>query len=711
MAKRTRTYDPNTRRLRRFILLVIFVVTLPSLMLSGFGLIAIRNERSAAYRQLIQLYRPVMAKLQDALTNEFSSMEKSAAQPLESLALWAARKAPAPADSLRTLRTLHPALVNFFAMDDKGDLLYPSSQLRGETFDGFLPERFLRGRQLEFQSNAPCKAVGVYRSLLGEFDGSPAKCEVFKAIGWQMGNANELKEECERMLGSHGLEPGLKCMTRGALARSLDRCGKPKAAAEEFGRLADFCPSFLNAKGYNLALGARLRSLELLVGTDREGALVATGQLVSALADPLLPASLEQKRFLARRASRLLVRMDADPKAQAYLGALNSMSRSSELFSQMASVLGNLPKGVSFRSVKAAGSWRMLVVDRQDGVISGAEITPRMLELSLKPLLVRLNVGGRVRAQIRSANQVLGDDEDLSLAGTWLIPRGQFAWRLDLAFVQKGQMDELANARTRLYAWILVLLVVILAIGISATVWIMVRESRLSRLKTDFVSNVSHELRTPLTSIRLFTDTLLMDRTSGEEEKKEFLQIISTESDRLSRLVERILDFSRMEAGRRAYVFEPVHVSSVVDAAAAACCSLARQKDIGIDLDIPADIIPADLDHDAMVEVVINLLSNAIKYSPAKKRVKVRAWSEENYLMISVEDHGIGIPKSEQEKIFEKFYRVETPLSSDVSGSGLGLSLVRYIVRGHGGTVSVKSARSKGSTFMVRIPLSHDESG
>jgi two-component system phosphate regulon sensor histidine kinase PhoR len=202
----------------------------------------------------------------------------------------------------------------------------------------------------------------------------------------------------------------------------------------------------------------------------------------------------------------------------------------------------------------------------------------------------------------------------------------------------------------------------------------------------------------------MFTETLLLDRVSDENERRECLQIIGTESERLSRLVERILDFSRMEAGRRAYRLVPTRVDDVVDAAVTACRPLAEEKGFEIERIIPDDLPQVPLDRDAMVEVLINLLSNAIKYSPEHKQVTVSAQVDEQRLRLSVADKGMGIPRAEQKRIFDRFYRVAAPLASEVSGSGLGLSLVRYIVKGHGGEVHVDSTPGKGSTFTVVIP-------
>jgi two-component system phosphate regulon sensor histidine kinase PhoR len=278
--------------------------------------------------------------------------------------------------------------------------------------------------------------------------------------------------------------------------------------------------------------------------------------------------------------------------------------------------------------------------------------------------------------------------------------------RVELFLADTSALDELARSRTRLYLWALLLLVLALSSGIGWLVHITVREARLTRLKTDFVSSVSHELRTPLTSIRMFVDTLLLGRTRDEAERREALSIIGAESERLTRLVERILDFSRMEAGRRAYRIEPQSVSEMVQAAVGACRPQIENLGFQVTCEIPADLPAVPADRDALVEVLVNLLSNAIKYSPDHRRVEIAARRDGEAVAIAVRDFGIGIPRSEQKKIFDKFYRVDHPLTAAIGGSGLGLSLVRYIVSAHGGEILVDSAPGKGSTFTVRLPLS-----
>ncbi|MDJ0764951.1 MAG: ATP-binding protein [Myxococcota bacterium] len=297
-----------------------------------------------------------------------------------------------------------------------------------------------------------------------------------------------------------------------------------------------------------------------------------------------------------------------------------------------------------------------------------------------------------------------GCEADLDLAQVFLESAGQ-TWRLDVCFMDAASKRQLVGERSRLYLWALILLVTALGFGIGKTIQAMRQEARLSKLKTDFVSNVSHELRTPLTSIRMFTETLLLGRVRTKEDERECLEIIGRETERLSRLTERILDFSRMESRRTSYRLDPASVQDLVQTAISACRPLCDHAGFEVKTTLPEDLPPVPVDRDAIIEVLINLMSNAIKYSPAGGQVQINASDSGDWLDISVVDEGIGIPKSEQERIFERFYRIDTALSSETSGSGLGLSLVRYIVRAHNGDVAVASTPNEGSTFTVRLPV------
>lgn len=231
------------------------------------------------------------------------------------------------------------------------------------------------------------------------------------------------------------------------------------------------------------------------------------------------------------------------------------------------------------------------------------------------------------------------------------------------------------------------------------------REVALARLKSDFVANVSHELRTPLSLIRLYAETLEMGRLTSPEKPQHYYRIIREESERLTALINNILDFSRIEAGRREYDFRETDLPRLVRETLNAYRYQIEQSGFTYEEQIADDLPPVQVDREAFARSLLNLINNAIKYSPGEKFLSVRLFRAGDEIALQVADHGMGIPGGEQEKIFEKFYRVGDPLVHTTRGSGLGLSLVRHIVGAHGGRVSVESAPGKGSTFTIALPL------
>ncbi len=242
--------------------------------------------------------------------------------------------------------------------------------------------------------------------------------------------------------------------------------------------------------------------------------------------------------------------------------------------------------------------------------------------------------------------------------------------------------------------------------GIILALRTAAREMKLSQMKTDFVSNVSHELRTPLSSIRVFGEFLKLGRVKDEEKTREYGEYIETESRRLTQLINNILDFSKIESNRKTYQFERVSLEEIVAATLKTCDAQFKQHGVSVSFEPPpAQLPPALIDADAVAQAFMNLLDNAVKYSGPAKEIEVRLGRRENFATLSVTDHGIGIPREEHEKIFEKFYRVSTGLVHDVKGSGLGLSLVNHITKAHGGRVAVESEVGRGSTFTLYLPV------
>jgi signal transduction histidine kinase len=278
----------------------------------------------------------------------------------------------------------------------------------------------------------------------------------------------------------------------------------------------------------------------------------------------------------------------------------------------------------------------------------------------------------------------------------------------DLTLAIKYQGTTVADMGTRFLRYNYIVLAA-LSLFMIAGIWLtyrnVSREMTLARLKSDFVANVSHELRTPLALIRLYAETLELGRLTAKEKYQEYFRIIREESERLTALINNILDFSRIDAGRKEYEFQETNLAELVHSTLESYRFQIQQNGFGFEENISSDIPPVNVDREAIARSLLNLVNNALKYSKDQKHIGVSLYRSNGSVNLEVRDRGIGIPANEQEKIFEKFYRCGDPLVHNVKGSGLGLSLVRHIVRAHGGDVLVESVPNKGSKFIIALPL------
>jgi signal transduction histidine kinase len=231
----------------------------------------------------------------------------------------------------------------------------------------------------------------------------------------------------------------------------------------------------------------------------------------------------------------------------------------------------------------------------------------------------------------------------------------------------------------------------------------------IDQLKSDFISVVSHELRTPLTSIKAFAELILIKPKMAGEKRSKLLQIINNESDRLSRLINDVLDITRIESGRLSWHIIKVSVDEVIETSVSGIQSLAVNKSLTMTTRIQRPLPVLYGDRDRLIQVLTNILSNAIKFTPQGGSIEVTAHQEEMpkpQIVVSVADSGVGIRDQDLELIFEKFRRSGDVLTAHTEGTGLGLAISRQIVEYHGGTIWAKSQPGKGSTFTFTLPLS-----
>ena len=365
------------------------------------------------------------------------------------------------------------------------------------------------------------------------------------------------------------------------------------------------------------------------------------------------------------------------------------------------------------------GGRRYLVIDDQvilATVLKTAGEAPLLVALSRNPEVLRRDVlektlggleGKTVLAvldsrdrPVYSAQPLRGTDPVITVTFGEALP----SWRVALYQSPGMSPREAVRRQTTIFTAAFGLLLLVIVAGLWAAHGLVRRETEMARLKADFVANVSHDLKTPLSLIRMFGETLEMGRLPDEAARREYYRVITRESERLSRLIDNVLDFSRIEGGRRNYQIVPTAVEPLIRETLEAFSYPLAQQGFKVEVAVDGDLPAVPLDADAVGQALANLVDNAIKYSGERKSLRIEARITGGALSLSVADEGIGIHREEQARIFEKFYRVGRSETQGRRGSGVGLALVRHIAEAHRGQVTVESRPGEGSRFTLRLP-------
>jgi signal transduction histidine kinase len=361
-------------------------------------------------------------------------------------------------------------------------------------------------------------------------------------------------------------------------------------------------------------------------------------------------------------------------------------------------------------------------VSKQRVVVGGVTFDPRYLKDSFIPQMLEESVSQKATeqggnplalvaypAEMESSYHI----KPISATSGWGDGKPEVTRKLDDLFrglalgikYQGTSVKELGQSWVHRSLLILGILSLMIVVGLLLTKRIVSKEMALAKLKADFVSNVSHELRTPLALIRLYAETLELGRITTQDKKEQYYRIIRKESERLTALINNILDFSRIEAGRKEYEFRETDIAELVQNTLDSYRYQIEQQGFAFEENIDTNLPAVQVDREAIARALVNLVNNALKYSSEDKYLGVKLYRENGVVKLEVMDHGIGIARRDHTKIFEKFYRAGDPLVHNTKGSGLGLSLVRHITEAHGGDIAVESTPGKGSKFILSLPL------
>jgi signal transduction histidine kinase len=278
-------------------------------------------------------------------------------------------------------------------------------------------------------------------------------------------------------------------------------------------------------------------------------------------------------------------------------------------------------------------------------------------------------------------------------------------WKLVISQPETKAIENTTRREIFFYGVLLIIVAALMLLGAVLIARDISRESETTQLKTEFVNNISHELKTPLTLIRLYGETLQRKGNLTSKEKKECYEIITKESERLSHLINNVLDFSRIETGRKEFDFKKGNLAEITRDTLESYRYHLEKKGFVIHKDIAGNLPDMNFDGEAIASLLINLLSNAMKFSLKEKEVTVKLFRDNGNAILQVSDKGIGISQKEIPKIFQRFYQSKNRIGSEAKGSGLGLTLVKHITEAHGGTIQVESEVDKGSRFIVSIPI------
>jgi signal transduction histidine kinase len=553
-------------------------------------------------------------------------------------------------------------------------LFYPVTP----TADEASPARFDRGEALEYRQKDSAAAIVFYRDA------------------------------------TRSADPAIRAGALVRLARVLRGTGQPTAALAVYGQLAELAPMRLGDRPVDLlARHARCTVFDEL-GRSQELRAEA-----SALAADLKRGRWQLTEGLYRFYREDAVRWsspgsagEADPDDAIAVAASTSLLWTAwqDARRQGSGTTGRQSVWVHDRPVLLM---RRGTTDRLVALVATADFLERQWLAGLQPTFERLNV--QVALTDIDGHPVFRTPFGPARSRIVRSPAETgLPWTLHVATADPAADRAQLSARRRFVFAGFGLTAALIAVAGYVTVRAVGRELEVARLQSDFVSAVSHEFRTPLATLRQLSELLADGRVQGEVRRREYYEDLRHESERLHRLVENLLDFGRMEAGRREFRFEAADAALLVRRVAA---DFAREVAArGYQIEISADDHPQRLvvraDQEALARALWNLLDNAVKYSPEARTVWVEARADGTRVLLSVRDEGLGIPADEQRRIFDKFVRGTGAKAAGVKGTGLGLAMVQRIVAAHGGDVSVTSQEGKGSTFTIALPgLSNWESG
>ena len=727
-------------RMRWVILLLAVAVILPTVCLLWFMNQAVKNERLAvkqkltdAFNQQLEIIRKRIDELWTAQINELEQQVALETKPGETFERFISR-----ISSTDTSKLCDTIII----FDNNGKMNYPllAGSEQGPESTELLDEAW----NLEFNSEEFGKAIELYKQV----SESPDEYTRYYALTAQVrclrksGDIEKAIALCRQI--AYGTKSDVSLSSATLIAQSRILLVKLKQDTEKGPELQDYRELIESAIDYSgesgensvqLPSATRIFLLRQALEIVRESQWSKQLQPQIRTTTELLSAEELAASFLEKYYANAVSEPWSEEKVLKLLSSLNSIlqtieltfegsewSWSEQLKRQISTVL-KLSEEAARRSEASAST---TIFD------NWPEDSFRSLNLPQKTFGMYHNISGR-KYLLLQKEENFGSDFDLCQEGLKVsdishrvtdnfdnyvcglekpeteaflkAPFGKFfpGWSIEIHFNDTDIFEKTAGKQALLYIWA-GLLAVGIAIGAGLlTVQAVGKQVKTNKLKNDFIATVSHELKTPLASMRVLVDTLLEGNYRDQQQVTEYLQMTAQENERLSRLIDNFLSFSRMERNKQAFEFSKTNPAVIAKAAAEAVKTKFAGGKCNFKLTINEDLPYVLADRDAIVTVLVNLLDNAYKYSYDDKKIELRVESKNGEVRFRVSDNGIGMSSRAMRKIFNRFYQVDRSLARRAEGCGLGLSIAKFIVDAHKGSISVDSKPGEGSTFTISL--------
>jgi signal transduction histidine kinase len=698
----------------KILLLFLGGIGLPCVLLGHLAYRGIQNDQALREKEWLNQHRKQANLIVKSIRDSVSAIERAFLPAITNLD---ERQHSADGAVWDTLKIRYPLIEEVFVFGNAGTIRFPAAKVfyvsarrvksgSQETRPASFPAMMQEGQQLEFQRNDERAALVSYQQALARAASHQTKAELLNAIA---------RVQKKLRLFPNAIETYKRLMRDYSQVRIASGIPLGLAARLECGNL------FLANNDSSRALQIFLDAYTSLVNGEWALEKVPydffSRQVTDALAGILTRANLPatwQTHYIAFRELQ-----EKEEQQIALTSRLQAFQQKappwlSEKITQTASA----PRNAAPRFVFDTGGHSYLVSLLNLPVKSGAPVDTiwgLLLDANhIKAHILRETVQAHLPTAsagwiVRDKNGNVLAKSAAALAGAPIV-KADFLekfppWSLELYRQEQAPLEALFSTERSVYFYIFMLIAGILLFGLALTLRSVSHELEIVKLKSDFASTISHEFKSPLTSIRQLAEMLQTGRVPSETRRQQYYDVIVEQSERLSTLIDNVLDFSKMEEGRKVFEFERLDISGLLRETVSRVQHQMGHLGFQLQFRIPDRLPPAKVDRIAIAHVVTNLLDNAIKYSGEAKRAEIRAAAEDGHLVIAVQDYGIGIAKGELKKIFERFHRGGDPHTRTVKGAGLGLTLVKQIVQAHHGSVHVQSEPGEGSTFTVRLPI------